>query len=212
VGVLVCGASLFAVTPSESSPAAPLPLLLPSAPACSDARAYFAEQLEAEADIGRATLLTHAEDATIPQGEGVILIVPRQSNLYATSPATTKARALRVADAIPCTGKLALRVEEPTYVPFTIDAELSLETGADRDATLHDADEQVRELFQPDARAVYNAHVDFGASEKHFGYRVRHALHQVLGVKTVHLTINGRDGDVALSPRDFPTLRSLAVH
>jgi hypothetical protein len=215
VGVVACSASLVVVTPFSwgtslaGTGAKPRPSL--DVPTCSDARPYFAERFEADlAGIGRATLLTHAQDPSIGEGQGVILLVPKKGSSVKVDDAM-KARALAVADAIPCAERLTLTAEEPRYRAFAIEATLGLEPGADRTTVLRDADEQVREIFEPDARAVYNEHVDFGDVEKTFGYRVRHALHHVLGVKSVRLTVNGRDADMSLGPRDFPTLASLTL-
>jgi hypothetical protein len=182
------------------------------APSCSEARAYFAERLEAEDGIGRAALLTHAEDPTIAEGEGVILVVPSAGGGHVVSP-LVKMRALEVARAIPCSHKLALRVEDPFYRPFIVDVELALYPGADRASALQDAQEELRDLFAPNGRALESNHVAFGADEKTFGYhRVRGALRYVMGVKGIHLKVNGSDADVALDPRDFPALESLAIH
>jgi len=74
-----------------------------------------------------------------------------------------------------------------------------------------DAEEQVRALFQPDAHALDTQHFGFGATEKTFGYRVRHALRHVSGVKAVKLVVDGADREVPLEPTDFPTLKSLSI-
>ncbi len=209
---LVCCSSLALITPFEwsSQPSRAVPSKpMPTAPTCHDARGYFAERLTSEVPgVGRATLLTHMEDASIAPNEGVILLVPHDASIDEA----TRSRALAVAGAIPCRDKLALRVEEPRYRNFVVDAAVVVDPSANRDAVLRDADEQVRELFQPDARAVYNEHIDFGNVEKTFGYRLRHALRHVHGVRSVRLSINGGgDVDIPLGPRDFPRLQSLTL-
>jgi hypothetical protein len=218
LGVLVCSSSLVVVAPFHRTtslahsrvPTSVMPRDA-QAPACRDARAYFAETLETALvqSVGRTALLTHAQDPSISEGQGVILLVPKTKGVIDEA---TKARALTIADAVPCADRLTLVVEEPTYRPIAVDATLELEPGVDRATAFRDADEQVREIFEPDARVVYNEHVDFGYVEKTFGYRVRHALRHVLGVKSVQLTVNGVDADVPLAPRDFPTLGSLTLH
>ncbi len=215
VGVLVCSSSLVVVAPFHHRSTSAVPASVTpheaQAPACRDARPYFAETLETSltGSVGRAALVTHAQDPSIAEGQGVILLVPKTKRVIDEA---TKARALALANDIPCADKLTLAVEEPNYRPIAVDATLELELGVDRATVLRDADEQVREIFEPDARVVYNEHVDFGYGEKTFGYRVRHALRHVLGVKSVQLTINGVDADVPLAPRDFPTLASLTLH
>jgi hypothetical protein len=193
-------------TPSASASTKSAPLVAPS---CADAIPYFEERLQSVPGVGRATLLTHAQDASIAEGQGVVLVVPasgRETN------AALDATVLATARAIPCSNRLALDVARPTYRAFTVTAEVALEHGADEASVRRDAEEQVRELFQPDARAVYNEHFDFGATEKTFGYRVRHALRHVDGVKRVRkLIVNGSETDVPLGPRDFPTLEALSI-
>ena len=178
-------------------------------PACTDARVYFADRLE-NGGFGRATLLTHAQDPSIAAGQGVLLVVPQGQLRPAT--ASEKDRALAIARDIPCKDKLALRVEDAQLRPFTVEATLVLEPAADEARVLSDATEQVRELFLPDSRTIFNEHTGFGESEKTFGYRVRHVLHHVQGVRGVRLTVNGSEHDLALEPRDFPTLESLTLH
>ncbi|HSQ66113.1 MAG TPA: hypothetical protein VLM85_22985 [Polyangiaceae bacterium] len=179
------------------------------APACVEARPYFAEQLEGNG-FGRATLLTHAQDPSLAVGEGVLLLVPRGEPRALTP--SEKARALAIARDIPCRDKLSLSVEDPRRRPFAVEATLRLEPGADEARVLTDATDQVRELFQPDSRTILNEHLGFGEAEKTFGYRVRWVLRRVAGVRSVELTVNGSDHDVALEPRDFPALESLAIH
>ncbi len=177
------------------------------APACAAAVPYFEERLQREPGVGRATLLTHAQDATIPEGHGVVLVVPRDLR----GNAALERNALAVARSIPCSDPLALELSAPTYRAFAVNATLTLEQGVDEASVLREADDQVRELFEPDAHVVYNEHFGFGATEKTFGYRVRHVLRHVSGVKKVRVTVNGSDADVPLGPRDFPTLETLSI-
>jgi hypothetical protein len=177
------------------------------APACAAAAPYFEERLEREPGVGRATLLTHAQDPTIPDGHGVVLVVPRDLK----GNAAIDRNALAVARAIPCSEPLALEVSTPTYRAFGVTATLTLEQGVDESSVLREAEDQVRELFEPDAHVVYNEHFGFGATEKTFGYRVRHVLRHVSGVKKVRLVVNGSDADIPLGPRDFPTLETLSI-
>ena len=55
-------------------------------------------------------------------------------------------------------------------------------------------------------------HVDFGSEDKTVGYRIRYALQHVPGARRVKLHVNGHDGEERLSPREYPTLRSLNIH
>lgn len=211
-GASVCVVMLPFVSgygPKHASASASAPHASLVAPACVEARPYFADQLEG-AGFGRATLLTHAQDPSVAVGEGVLLLVPRGESRALTP--SEKARALAIARDIPCSDKLALSVEDPRMRPFAVEATLTLEPGADEARVLTDATDQVRELFQPDSRTILNEHLGFGEAEKTFGYRVRWVLRRVEGVRRVELTVNGSDHDVALEPRDFPALESLAIH
>jgi len=203
---LACAASLVVVVPpSARATAAPRAFSCVIAPACRDAVPYFEDRLESLPGVTRATLLTHARDPNVAEGHGVILLAadPKAD--------TTRANALALARSIPCREPLELTVEEARDRRFDVRAELVLEPGADRAATLRDAEARVRALFQPASRTVESEPVRLGVEEKTFGYRVRHALRHVTGVQAVRLTIDGRDADVPLAPRDFPTLGSLAL-
>jgi hypothetical protein len=182
---------------------------VPVAPSCAAAGPYFSERLEQIDGVARAALLTHSEDATIAPGDGVLLVAPNGGGIASD---TLKAHALAVARSIPCNDPLALTVADPSVRSFAVDATLSLEPEVDEPTALADANAAVRELFEPNARAVFAEHVGFGATEKLFGYRVRFALRRVAGVKSAKLTVDGSDRDVALAPRDFPTLASLTLH
>lgn len=63
--------------------------------------------------------------------------------------------------------RLELTIESSRNRAFDVRAVLALEPGANEASVLHDADEQVRELFEPNARSVYNEHLRFGAAESH---------------------------------------------
>ncbi len=211
-GVLVMATPLVLTSPLWHTPAvraAVRVVEVPVAPSCAAAGPYFEDRLEAVEGIGRATLLTHDRDPSIAQGDGVLLVVPPSGGLASE---TTKARALAVARAVPCTDPLALTIADPSLRAFSIDATLTVEPGMDESAVLRDAEEQVRELFEANARSVYNEHVGFGASEKMLGYRVRYALKRVAGVKSAHVLIDGSEEDATLEPRDFPTLGALSLH
>ena len=200
VAGLACSASIVAVVPGTTA-AHTSPLV---APACRDAIPYFEDRLESLPGVGRATLLTHAQDPSIAEGHGVLLVAPHPTD-------ATKVSVLALAQTFPCREPLALTVEEPTYRRFDVRAVLALEPGADEDAVVRDADREVRALFEPSSAAVESEPVRFGLEEKTFGYRVRYALRHVVGVKSVSLSLDGSDHDVRLAPRDFPTLGSLSV-
>lgn len=211
-GVLVMATPLVMTSPLWHTPVAHASLVaieVPVAPSCAAAGPYFEDRLEAAPGIGRAALLTTAQDETIAAGDGVLLIVPDHGGVASD---TTKARALAIARAIPCSDPLAITVADPNLRAFHLDATLTLEPDASESEVLRDADEQVRELFEPNVRAVYNEHFGFGATEKMLGYRARYALKRVPGVKSVHLIIDGDETDAVLGPRDFPTLASLTLH
>ncbi len=214
VGAFLSTTAVIAVTPFDwgtGKPAVAHAAVAPlEAPACRDARPYFSDEIQTKVDgIARATLLTGTQDPSIAPGAGVLVIVPTKGHAISDY---VRARSLALAHGAPCKDKLSLRVEEAVYRSFAIDVTLVIEPGADEAAVRRDADEQVRELFERDARAVYNEHFAFGDAEKTFGYRIRHALRHVLGVKSVRLLIDGADKEVPLGPRDFPELASLAVH
>jgi len=200
VAGLACSASLVAMAPR--APAAPRAALV--APACRDAIPYFEDRLESLPGVGRATLVTHAQDATVAEGHGVLLVAPHPSD-------ATKASVLALARSFPCREPLELTVEEPRYRSFDVRAVLAVEAGADRDLVRRDATRAIRTLFEPSSTALESEPVRFGVEEKTFGYRLRHALGRVTSVRSVHLEIDGATGDVPLAPRDFPTLGSLEV-
>ena len=172
-----------------------------AAPACRDATAYFEDRLQAIPGVGRATLVAGDHD-------GLVVYVPKAG--FTATP-ELDAKVLGTALLIPCSDKLALTLAQPRYVAFDVSAELVVGEGADAAAVQRDAEEQVRALFQPDARAIDSEHFGFGATEKTFGYRVRHALRHVSGVTSVKLVVDGSDREVPLEATDFPTLGSLSI-
>ena len=171
------------------------------APACVDAVPYFEERLQSITNVGRATLIAHGTS-------GEVVYVPKAGSKASFE---LDAEVLETARAIPCRDKLTLTIAQPRYVAFDVSAELAIEEGANETAVQRDAEEQVRALFQPDAHALDTQHFGFGATEKTFGYRVRHALRHVSGVKAVKLVVDGADREVPLEPTDFPTLKSLSI-
>jgi hypothetical protein len=180
------------------------------APSCTEARAYFSEALPAAVPgVGRMALLTHAQDETIAVGEGLLLVLPEGEG---SAPRSMLDAALDAARRVPCRDKLVLRVGEPDLHPVDVEAWITVDGIADRGAVEREADDVVRELFQRDARAVKTEHVDFGSEDKSVGYRIRYALQHVPGSRHVKLHVNGHDGEEQLSPREYPTLRSLLIH
>jgi hypothetical protein len=199
--VMSCGALAVIAPWSMGAPARAETKPAIAAPACRDAIPYFEERLQTIPGVGRATLVAHEHD-------GIVVYVPKAGTI--ATPALDSV-VLETARSIACSDKLALTLAQPRYVAFDVSAELTIAEGADATATQRDAEEQVRALFQPDAHALDNEHFGFGASERSFGYRVRHALRHISGVKAVKLVIDGSDRDVPLDPTDFPTLKSLSV-
>ena len=182
----------------------------PVAPTCVEARAYFQDAIPAAVPgVGRVALLTHAQDETIAAGEGVLLVLPEGEG---SAPRSMLDAALDAARRVPCRDKLVLRVGEPDLHPVDVEAWLSVDGITDRTDVQHEADDVVRELFQRDTRAVKTEHVDFGSEDKSVGFRIRFALQHVPGARHVKLHVNGHDGEELLSPREYPTLRSLAIH
>jgi hypothetical protein len=206
VGLVVVGASWGAgrARGAHASRVAPPP----PAPRCVDARAYFRERLGEIAGIGRATLLTHAEDGAIAEGEGVLLLEPRAGG---TPSAEQRAQALAIAQSIPCRDKLALRVEDPVLRPIDVHAKLTLEEGADRARVRKQAEEAIADVFEPTDAAVVLRHVDFGAEERRVGWQIAYVLRTTEGVRRATVTLDGRRGDVELAPREFPVLRRLEL-
>jgi hypothetical protein len=172
-----------------------------NAPACRNAVPYFEERLQTIPGVGRATLIAREHD-------GLVVYAPKRGVIASPE---LDAKVLETARSIPCSDKLTLAVAQPRYVAFDVSAELAVDENADEAAVRRDAEEQVRALFQPDAHALDNEHFGFGATEKTFGYRVRHALRHVSGVRSVKLSIDGADREVPLEPTDFPTLHSLSI-
>ncbi len=209
-GVLAMATPVVMTSPLWHPPVAPAFLEsveVPVAPSCAEAAPYFSERLQSLEGVGRATLLTHRDDPSIAEGDGVILLVPSSGG---TASDVMKSHALAVARSIPCTDKLALTISDPTFRAFDIHATLTLDASTDDEAAVRDAQDQLREIFEPNTRAIFNEHVGFGSTEKLLGSRVRYALKRVPGVKSVTVTFNGAD-DAPLAPRDFPTLASLDV-
>jgi len=212
-GVLVMATPIVMTSPLWHPPQAPPidvhSVEIPVAPTCADAAPYFSERIEALDGVGRATLLTHRDDPTIVEGDGVILLVTQTGELARDA---MKSRALEVARSIPCTNKLALTVVDPTLRSFDLEAILIIDRGMDEATVAADANAEVREIFEPSARAIFNERVGFGATEKMLGYRVRYALRRVVGVRSVRLFVDGSDADPLLTPREFPRIASLKLH
>jgi hypothetical protein len=120
--------------------------------------------------------------------------------------------ALDAARRVPCRDKLVLRAGEPELHPVDVEAWLTVDGIAGRGDVQREADDVVRELFQRDTRAVKTEHVDFGSEDRSVGYRIRFALQHVPGSRHVKLHVNGHEGEERLSPREYPTLRSLVIH
>ncbi|HEX4515176.1 MAG TPA: hypothetical protein VH054_16635 [Polyangiaceae bacterium] len=198
---LSCGALAVVVPWSTSAPARVETKSAITAPACRDAIPYFEERLQAIPGVGRATVVVREHD-------GLVVYVPKAGT---TATPALDANVLGIARSIACDDKLELTLAQPRYVAFDVSAELTVDEDADAAAVQRDAEEQVRALFQPDAHALDNEHFGFGASERSFGYRVRHALRHVSGVKAVKLVIDGSGRDVPLDPTDFPALKSLSI-
>lgn len=189
----------FAFRPTAPARAQTKPSV--SAPACRDAVPYFEERLESLRGVGRATVIVHG-------ATGEVVYVPKAGSHASPE---LDAIVLEAARSIPCSDKLALSIAQPRFVAFDVSAELTIDDGASAAAVQRDAEEQVRALFQPDAHALDTEHFGFGATEKTFGYRVRHALRHVSGVKAVKLVVDGSDHDASLEPTDYPALKTLSI-
>jgi hypothetical protein len=200
---LALGAHLHLAKPVPA-PSAHLQEASLVAPTCVAARPYFHETLPtAVHGVGRAVLLTHEQDPTIAEGNGLILLVPEGGG-----PASLEMRAsaLAWANRVPCRDKLLLDVAEPTYRPVKLAITANLDglvPSADVERELRDT---VSEMFERDGRSVRAEHVDFGSEQKSVGYAVRWALRRVPGVKSVKVEVDGREQDTPLGAREFPLL------
>ncbi len=211
LGVAVAAAPFAAFLHVHAPPPAPAHLATPMevAPRCVDARAYFAERLPEDIHgLGRAVLLTRAQDRSIREGEGVLLLVPESGGV---ATAAMKAAALADARGIPCSDPLALRVEDPVYRSFDVSASLTVGLDASPATVASEAKVELAEIFEPNTRAVYNPHVDFGSEDQKMGWRLRDALQRIPGVTRVRLSLNGQEEDVPLAANEFPRLGTLEV-
>jgi hypothetical protein len=174
---------------------------------CREARSVFEYRARTEGPTARALFLTHAQDSTLPEADGVLRLVMRgggPANL------ATRDRVLSAIDRIPCVDKPHVTFAEPIYRRFDVQATLRIEKGEEPAAVAQWVNEALRNAFTVDDSDFVEG-VQFGYYDRKLRWRIVATIDETRGVRGSEILVDGQREDVALAPAELPVLGKVVL-
>jgi hypothetical protein len=174
--------------------------------ACQEARSVFEYRARQIPPVTRALFLTHAQDPSIPAGEGYLYLATENG----TNPSSEVA--LEVVDAvgqIPCAGMPLVSARAPIVRDFKLEARLSIDEGEDPAEVGAWVKSALASAFHAKGTSAHES-VQFGYYDRKLRWRVAATISQTEGVRSYELSIDGRD-DVSLAPAELARLGEVTL-
>lgn len=193
------------------------------APINSIAREDFEINARRLPQVARALHLTRNEDPSIPENTGILYVVPAGGG-YPTTDLKNLVHH-QVTTVYPCPTTYTLLVRDPVYKFVDVTAIVFLRAGASASLVKAALTANLSAFFalkNPDGTT--NTAIDFGFNAKDVDGNpspslswsdVQNVVRDTAGVRKVEpvngFTLNNERADVALLPREFPSLRNLVL-
>lgn len=169
---------------------------------CLEARAAFEYRARDAGEVARALLLTHAQQAQVPEGEGWLYLSDAHGAL---PPPDVVERVLSAEKQLACIGVPQLRAMAPLRRGFSVEVRLA-EGAAEMAPWVRAA---LTEAFQPGDASAHES-VQFGFYDRRVRWRVVATVVQT-GARAREILIDGTRGDLTLAPAELAALDEIVI-